>query len=511
MQAIRRFSQRLLPKGNQLIASNFKVPVAPMPREFHKKGFLIKSLTDVLQKKEELFLRIPATMWKTPFLMPTTESPILRSVKQYLKSTNESLNPHPVDSCLMPTNKNFIIKESSLDPTVVQTLTLVEKMMKSVAAFAIMMLFIILRKPSVDAAGEKRKAQDETASNKRKVIDFEEDEEYEKWLCTMDTDTDNTLDIALTNSIWQSAREKMETMDYHESFDYVGWKYSRESAEKIQKILDKLENVNYKLDDLTAARGDCFVVSILQQINQPLNTQYFDHEIVEIASSFETANFRKKVAEFANSDHTLMVQIKNDYPVENGFTWSDFWDRMTQNGRDCEYLFMLSSAIMLDVDICTVSTRSTVLHPFSSLLVNHKNNPNRPTFVLGYIESKHFQSLVKEMSDTQMCIENMDGCWSSGENDQATSNNETIINDITFEHSPCLSCQLLRPSQHLIPHLKKNENIKCKEFYANLYDLALDCDVGEIKAKRDASVRRRKPSRNTEKRKGEKRKRGVSI
>ena len=60
----------------------------------------------------------------------------------------------------------------------------------------------------------------------------------------------------------------------------------RELADKIMTNLKK-KGLNFKLDDLTQGKGNCFMVSILQQMKRKDVQEYLSEEQKAIKSSLE--------------------------------------------------------------------------------------------------------------------------------------------------------------------------------------------------------------------------------
>ena len=81
------------------------------------------------------------------------------------------------------------------------------------------------------------------------------------------------------------------------SHKYEEWFGIREIGQKIEK---KAEDVgqDLKLDNLTKGAGDCFPISILQQLNRNEIHQNLDSKLKEISSSINHIEFRTKVVAY---------------------------------------------------------------------------------------------------------------------------------------------------------------------------------------------------------------------
>ena len=75
---------------------------------------------------------------------------------------------------------------------------------------------------------------------------------------------------------------------------YEEWYGVREIGKKIEKKAEDLGQ-DLKLDNLTRGAGDCFPISILQQLNRKEIHENLDSKLKDVASSFNHVEFKVKV------------------------------------------------------------------------------------------------------------------------------------------------------------------------------------------------------------------------
>ena len=63
-----------------------------------------------------------------------------------------------------------------------------------------------------------------------------------------------------------NGKEK-ETMDYEASKFDATWASERRLADQIMRYIRK-HKLQFQLDDLTRGKGNCFMIAVLQQLNQ---------------------------------------------------------------------------------------------------------------------------------------------------------------------------------------------------------------------------------------------------
>ena len=113
---------------------------------------------------------------------------------------------------------------------------------------------------------------------------------------------------------------------------YEEWYGIREIGKKIEKKAEDLGQ-DLKLDNLTKGAGDCFPISILQQLNRNEIHQTLDSKFKEMASSINHTEFRAKVAAFmlkSKLPHVLSYRKQVEETV--GTKWNRYCNQMIKKG-----------------------------------------------------------------------------------------------------------------------------------------------------------------------------------
>ena len=210
-------------------------------------------------------------------------------------------------------------------------------------------------------------------------------------------------------------RNLHETMDYHEALRNDTWKNERELADKILTYT-KRHNLNYKLDKLTRGQGNCFPLSVLQQINQEDIFDFLmvaqskqgnricdslNSDIRAIAQRMDHQEFRKRIQNFIiNSDDERLTPMKINFnesmnvsanmgqPTE---TWQQYWERMIKDKEWVDSFFIQATAFFLNLDIRIIETACNQKNPFHEMKCGI---PDSKTIHLGYVTATHYQSLI---------------------------------------------------------------------------------------------------------------------
>ena len=93
------------------------------------------------------------------------------------------------------------------------------------------------------------------------------------------------------------SNSNLEVMDYQRSFNYDDWTNERRLADQIMVKVQEL-SLPLKLDQLTRGRGDCFIISILQQCNRPEIRWRVAPNIQRLAREMDQMGFRMVVRNF---------------------------------------------------------------------------------------------------------------------------------------------------------------------------------------------------------------------
>ena len=79
-------------------------------------------------------------------------------------------------------------------------------------------------------------------------------------------------------------RESRDTKDYNEALRDGSWPREREWAEAIMDS-NRRKGLKFKLDKLTRGRGNCFHISVLQQLNRRIVFDKLDNDEKKLAET----------------------------------------------------------------------------------------------------------------------------------------------------------------------------------------------------------------------------------
>ena len=191
-------------------------------------------------------------------------------------------------------------------------------------------------------------------------------------------------------------------MDIQESHKYEDWTVERNIA---NEILNKLKYLKlpYMLDLLTRGRGDCFLVSVLQQCQRPEIRWRVNPIIQKVAMEMDQMGLRWQVRNFMLSkrNHPRVIEMKREYEagaaLADSISWEQFWKDMLVEGKWVDEAFVQVTAWFLYLDIQIISTSSNERNPFT-LISGNLEDQNRscpgPNLLLGAKTNVHYQSLL---------------------------------------------------------------------------------------------------------------------
>ena len=135
------------------------------------------------------------------------------------------------------------------------------------------------------------------------------------------------------------------------SHKYEEWYGIREIGKKIEKKAEDLGQ-DLKLDNLTKGAGDCFPISILQQLNRNEIHQTLDSKFKEMASSINHTEFRAKVAAFMlKSKLPHVLSYRKQVEDIEGTKWNRYCNQMIKKGAYVDNYFVQCTAWYLKMDL----------------------------------------------------------------------------------------------------------------------------------------------------------------
>ena len=109
----------------------------------------------------------------------------------------------------------------------------------------------------------------------------------------------------------KSSPKIADTIGYKESFGDPSWMNERSLADKIMNFI-RSKGLDFRLDELTRGRGNCFMIAILQQMNRGEVAEVACPGHAQMAISMNHQELRKKVQE--NTQHSkhwkIMVELQ---------------------------------------------------------------------------------------------------------------------------------------------------------------------------------------------------------
>ena len=127
-----------------------------------------------------------------------------------------------------------------------------------------------------------------------------------------------------------------QTISYDEALRRNIWTTERQHAEEILSTCRSL-NLQMKLDRLTKGEGNCFMVSILQQLRSADVHSHLNKEMKLLADSMDPMKLRRQVTNFVKSRcHPQIINLENIYHPDPNIkddpqTWDQYWQRMLRN------------------------------------------------------------------------------------------------------------------------------------------------------------------------------------
>ena len=198
------------------------------------------------------------------------------------------------------------------------------------------------------------------------------------------------------DSPWRKRRKtEEEVLDYQSSLGVQSWDIERGLADQIMNHVKK-HKLKYKLDKLTRGHGNCFMIAVLQQLQQEHIYQGLSQQLKNLADGFSQMKLRQVIADFVNQGTDSRISgIKSQYNEARSAglmaeSWEDYWERLRLNGNWADTFFVHATAFFLKMNIQMVDTSAS---PFY-MIEGTRDTCLSKTIVLGLKTNVHYQSLL---------------------------------------------------------------------------------------------------------------------
>ena len=187
-------------------------------------------------------------------------------------------------------------------------------------------------------------------------------------------------------------------LDYSSAVAASSWKIERNLADKIMKHVNT-HKLDLKLDKLTRGKGNCFMIAVLQQLNQDHVYRVASPQVQGLADAFCHKKFRKAIRNYVlNSEDTRIADMKENYNVARiaGLqrdSWDRYWHSMTKDGTWADIFFIQATAAFLDMDLMIVDTACNEENPFYTIKAQ-EDSVSITTLTIGLVTDVHYQSLI---------------------------------------------------------------------------------------------------------------------
>ena len=246
-------------------------------------------------------------------------------------------------------------------------------------------------------------------------------------------------------------------MDYNESLVYKEMlENSEKLAEEIMKNIRRLGlEINFALDDLTLADGNCFFRGILQQCRRPEVYSTLPDEVKVFVDNTDHHGFRYWIKHCVlGSTHVRVQQetLQPFLPKPWDYYWSD--DYMMKNGFWADSTMVRCTAWFLKKDLMIISEDNNDLQCTTTISGNMEDpsvSVVGPQLYLGFARN-HYQSILPLQVYGEGVVKKV--LLDVDEEEAVPKEDEDIVPDV------CPSCK--KTFKQILKHLAKKE--VCKEF-----------------------------------------------
>ena len=161
-----------------------------------------------------------------------------------------------------------------------------------------------------------------------------------------------------------------------------------------------------RCDNLTEALGDCFPLSVLQQLNRPEIFKDLSSTLKKIVYNKNQSKLRQEISNFmVTSRHPRLIDYKKQFEGGIGplikLTWDEYWTKMKKNRVWADEPFVQATAWYLRFNINIVySTNEDINNPYRVIKGNIDGDfvlgqaSQEKDLFLGFRLECHYQSLI---------------------------------------------------------------------------------------------------------------------
>ena len=221
------------------------------------------------------------------------------------------------------------------------------------------------------------------------------------------------------------AEMQLAVMDHSETLKHEEWKVSRELAEEMIRDIPGLCD-KFQLDQITMGNGECFHTAVHQQLRRPDVQNNLSQRNKQLSRNSDMKAFKSTVRRFMlKNNHPKIASMKEGFQnFMEGMTWEEYWSPKNLLRKEfwADEVFIRATAWFLKLDI--VMHQNILGCPeklISGNIDDDTSSSEGPKLHLGYLLSRHFQSLIPRVQP--LVEEDEDACTSQESmlTDQAAS------------------------------------------------------------------------------------------
>ena len=164
----------------------------------------------------------------------------------------------------------------------------------------------------------------------------------------------------------------LHELDYHLCVENPAWSSLARTADFILAST-KRNGLSFTVDKVTAGRGACFPIAVLQQLRRPVHYGSLKPELKDLVDRMDPQGLRSLVCMFMLTS-PLVEDMRRMWPAES---WRTRWAvTFMQPSEWADELFIKATAMRLGKDIKVTSELHTAERPFQTFS-GHKTDRNQ--------------------------------------------------------------------------------------------------------------------------------------